>query len=145
MNLSKITLTGQITSEVDSRVAGADQVEVSHFFVKTSGNASLRCTCWGNLSQSCKELEKNDFVMLSGLLFTSTFKPQGSNFQKKNYEVNVRELYKLSGEPKNISGATRSFSGGSNAGNAGGTGSLSEGEAEDISDIFDDSDESVPF
>ncbi len=132
MTLNKAIVTGKIVDEPETRFTNSDEA-VTRLYLETGEKVRLRLACWRGLSEQAKNLKDGDIVMAVGNLITASYKTN-SGQNRKDFELNVRELYKLSGQPENLAAV---------GGRGEGFSSQKSSREEDLSDILVD--EEIPF
>jgi single-stranded DNA-binding protein len=100
MALNKAVVTGKIIEEPQTRYTNSDE-GVTRLLLETGDGVNLRLACWRDLAEKAKELKEGDQVLVTGTLITSSYKTN-SGQNRKDFELNVRDLYLLPGELKNL-------------------------------------------
>lgn len=139
MSLNKAVITGKLLEDPETRYTNSDEA-VTRLLIETGENVKLRVACWRALSEQAKSLKADDIIMIVGSLITSSYKTN-TGLNRKDFEVNAKELYKLSAMPQSLNPIS------SNASNKGSlTNTIKEkaNEQEDLSDILL-SEEEIPF
>lgn len=95
MSLNKATLIGKIINEPESRFTNSDD-PVVRLQVLTGTNTTLKVTCYKALAEQAGALKIGDLILVSGSLTAPSFKNQ-AGVTKKDFEINARDLYKISG------------------------------------------------
>ncbi|MDX1921100.1 MAG: single-stranded DNA-binding protein [Candidatus Caenarcaniphilales bacterium] len=95
MSLNKATLVGKILAEPESRFTNSDE-PVVRLYVLTGTNTKLRVVCYKALAEKAGTLKVGDMILASGTLIAPSFKTQ-AGVTKKDFEINARDLYKISG------------------------------------------------
>ncbi|MDJ0625203.1 MAG: single-stranded DNA-binding protein [Candidatus Caenarcaniphilales bacterium] len=100
MSLSQSTIIGKVISNPESRFTNSDD-PVTRLLVQTGNGAEVKIVCYRVLAEKANNLKDGDLVMAVGSLITSTSQPT-EGMSKKSFELNARDLYKISGSIENV-------------------------------------------
>lgn len=111
MSLSRIVVSGIVSSEPEKRFTPNNNIAVTNFLLavpslanKSAGAAGetiqIKVTCWRQLADAAVEqVRAEDIVLIEGKLMINTYQsPDGT--QKKAFEIDASTISKLSGVPQ---------------------------------------------
>lgn len=142
MSLNKAIFTGKILEEPETRYTNSDDA-VTRLLIETGDSVRLRLACWRNLAEKAKDLKVGDFILASGSLITSSYKTN-SGANRKDFELNTKDLYLLDGQPRNLNPAPVSSYKGASANKPASVKPAKASSEEDLSDVLLAEDE-IPF